>query len=622
LVITALATLSYAWGMSNFPLESFYAAAARSMSMSWKNFFYGAVDPFGTVTVDKLPGAFWIQALSVRLFGWHYWAVALPQVVAGALTVLVLYRVVRLLAGPKAGLLAACVMAVSPVTALLNRGNVSDSLLVLLTVLAADATVRATVTGRLRTLLLAGLWVGLAFQTKMLQAWLIVPALWATYLVAGPATLRRRLRSVAVASAVMVIVSLSWMSVVSAIPGHDRPYVDGTKDDSLFVQVFVYNGWARVGVHWDASDVADKYQPFQRVGHDENPEVGTVDIRASADRLLVGPFGRDDAWLLPASVLSGSALLVARRSKTRRDLLRAGVILWGGWLVTLGSFFSFGRYINSYYTAALTPAVAALFAVGLAECWRRRSLNGISRAILLAMVPLTTTYAVYLIPRHAGVAWWVDPGAGAVCVVAELTLVWSISGGVHSRRVGGFAVGSAAISMLLVPAITTGDVVAQGLGSFSTPYQSAAATRGTTTGPEFYQEQAARVDAIWDRAPKDRILQAVDTSFAAAPLIMLTGREFLPIGGVTGSNPSPSLKQLIHLVDTGRLSQFYIPVHPPGDDPRLDWVRSHCQNVDTLLHRTVISLGLYNCPSSSHVEVVPPTSQPVVASSARQVRSR
>src|ERR1700689_4890492 len=150
LAIAGCAGLSYGWGMGNFPLESFYGASARSMALSWKNFFFAAVDPSGTVTLDKLPGAIWLDALSVRIFGWHYWAVALPQVVEGVLTVLVLYRVVRLLSGPRSGLLAALILAASPESALLNRGNVSDSLLVLLTVLAADATVRAILNGRFR----------------------------------------------------------------------------------------------------------------------------------------------------------------------------------------------------------------------------------------------------------------------------------------------------------------------------------------------------------------------------------------------------------------------------------------------------------------------------------------
>jgi 4-amino-4-deoxy-L-arabinose transferase-like glycosyltransferase len=47
-----------------------------------------------------------VQALSLRGFGFHIWALVLPQVVEGAVTILVPYRAVRWLAGPVAGLTA------------------------------------------------------------------------------------------------------------------------------------------------------------------------------------------------------------------------------------------------------------------------------------------------------------------------------------------------------------------------------------------------------------------------------------------------------------------------------------------------------------------------------------
>ena len=187
MAIAAVAALSYAWGIGSVNLEPLYGSAARSMSESWSNWFFGAADPWGTVSLDKLPGAIWVQALSLRLFGFHLWAIVLPQVIEGTLTVLVLYRAVRRMAGPGAGLVAAAVLAVSPVTVLLNRANISDSLLILLLVLAADATSRALISGRVQSLMMAGVWVGLAFQTKMLQAWLVLPSLYLAYLVAAPA---------------------------------------------------------------------------------------------------------------------------------------------------------------------------------------------------------------------------------------------------------------------------------------------------------------------------------------------------------------------------------------------------------------------------------------------------
>ena len=64
--------------------------------------------------------------------------------------------------------------------------------------LAADAATAAFTTGRLAHLLVAGVWVGLAFQAKMLQAWLVLPALYLAYLLAGPApALSRRVGHVA-----------------------------------------------------------------------------------------------------------------------------------------------------------------------------------------------------------------------------------------------------------------------------------------------------------------------------------------------------------------------------------------------------------------------------------------
>ncbi len=133
-----VAGVAYGWQMGS-SIEIYYAAAARSMSMSWHDFVYGAFDPAGTISVDKLPGALWLEALSVRLFGVHTWAIALPQVLEGVLTILVLFRLVRRLAGAEAAIVAAAVLAICPAAVTLDRGNIPDTLLVLLLVLAADA---------------------------------------------------------------------------------------------------------------------------------------------------------------------------------------------------------------------------------------------------------------------------------------------------------------------------------------------------------------------------------------------------------------------------------------------------------------------------------------------------
>src|ERR1700678_3669440 len=152
--VAAVSAVFYSWNAAG-NREIYYAAAVRSMSMSWHNFLFASFDPAGTITLDKLPGAFWVQALSVRVFGVHAWALVLPQVVEGVARVLVLYRLVRRLAGDPAAILAALVFVLSPATVALNRGNVPDTLMILLVLLAADATARSAVTGRMRSLIWA-----------------------------------------------------------------------------------------------------------------------------------------------------------------------------------------------------------------------------------------------------------------------------------------------------------------------------------------------------------------------------------------------------------------------------------------------------------------------------------
>ena len=247
-LVLVVAGFAYGWRAQSVPLEPYYAAAVRAMAGSWPDFAFGAFDPAGTVTLDKLPGAFWLQALSVRAFGVSTWAIVLPQVVEGVLAVLVLYRIVRRLAGPEAGFDRRRGAGGEPGgRSRSTRGNISDPLMILLVLLAADAVCGALADGHWWRLALAGVWVGLAFQAKMLEAWLVLPALALTYLVAGPGAIGRRLGQAVVGGAVAITVSLSWMVAVSLVPAGSRPYVDGSSGNSLFEQVFVYNGLGRVG---------------------------------------------------------------------------------------------------------------------------------------------------------------------------------------------------------------------------------------------------------------------------------------------------------------------------------------------------------------------------------------
>lgn len=584
LAVTALAGLAYAWAINSAYLEPFYGAAARSMAMNWHNFFFGAADPWGTVTVDKLPGALWFQALSLRVFGFHVWAIVLPQVVEGMLTVLVLYRVVRRVAGAGAGLLAAVIMAGSPIVILLDRGNISDSLLILLLVLAADATTRAYTSGRLRPLLWAGVLVGFAFQTKMLQAWLVLPALYAAYLLAAPiAAFLRRLRDVALSAVATVAVSLSWMTAVTIVPASSRPYADGSCDNSVFSQVFGYNGLARVGVSGVFSH-AGCHAPSQWIvnlaRYSSEMQISTAGVNATWDRLLHGPFGHDGAWLLLPALASAIAVFVVRRREPRTDSRRAAAVLWCTWLVVLFAFFSAGRLINSYYLAALVPAVAALCAFGARLAWQRRRSRAVRAGLAVTMLA-TVAAVIALVPGYVGVRSW---------IIASLAVVGGLAAGIlfvslipRHASLWALSVGTvlAVVAIGLGSVWASGLVVMEELGPFDSPFATAAHNQVTRTYADDFPEQQKVLTQFTARLRPDTAANTIESTLGASNDILATGHEFLPVGGYTGEVSTPTLAQFIRYVAEGRVGFVNVATRPFTRSPDLRWVASHCRRLSS-----------------------------------------
>jgi 4-amino-4-deoxy-L-arabinose transferase-like glycosyltransferase len=640
--IAATAGLLYAWALGQGTLEYYYAAAVRSMSMSWHNFIFGAFDPAGTITLDKLPGAFWIQALSVRAFGFHPWAIVLPQAIEGVLTVLVLYHAVSRLAGKAAGLIAALVLAVSPATVALDRGNISDSLLILLLVLAADAVSGAITAGAENSralgegiggLVLAAVWVGLAFQTKMIQAWMVLPALGLAYLLCGPGSVGRRAVQLTVAGTLTALVSLSWMIAVSLVPQADRPYVDGSHNDSIFEQVFVYNGFGRFGdqtpqqllaalARSGSSGPASQPVPVQGqpspASGQPSPVSGSAPVGAASPstapapgsttieyapppesststgsgalptlpavpyRLLRGGLGRDTGWLIPAAFVVGVWGIASRRRQPRGDPLRACFILWGGWLVTLFAVFSAITTINAYYTAALSPAVAAIIGAGVVAAWSPEQ-TPVGRVIGLDVIVVgTMVYAVWLASASgAQVPGWLVPAVIAVGLAAVGITAWALVTGTSTWFAAALAAGL--IAVLLAPAVAAASVTVSRHGAFDIPFESAQTAQAVKRAgqtPALLEPSITQWQTRQDGAPD---VMAAQTVAVPSLIIYDRGIEALPIGGVDGTTPSPTLGQLQADI---RQSLFHLVWILADTDPRMQWIATHCAR---------LSLRFYLC---------------------------
>ena len=472
--IAAIAALLYARNITQAGLSPFYSIAVKSMSESWKAFFYGAFDPKATITIDKLAGSFLPQALSARIFGFHPWSLALPQVIEGVISVLVMYRVVRRWAGPVPGLLAAGIFAATPIAASMFGHSMEDGALTMCLVLAADSWQRAVMDARLRSLVWAGVWVGLGFQAKMLQAWMILPALGIGYLLAAPAGLGRRLRHLGVAGLVMLAVSLSWIALYTFTPAADRPYVDGSTNNSAIAMVFGYNGLERFGISFPGSVAAfgagraaaadlpadTVAVPGGRGATQRYNAGGFLGSSGGWTKLIDARFGPEIGWLYPLALLTLIAGLAWRGRARRTDQVRAGLVMWGTWLVTFGVIYSVMSNIpHTAYMASLAPPLAALSGMGMVLFWRWYRSGSPAGWLLPTAVALELAWAYYLWSRYPSFLPWALPIAIAAGVAAIVVMVAArLSPRVRGAVVGaGLAAGVAA--MLAAPVVWSASVL-------------------------------------------------------------------------------------------------------------------------------------------------------------------
>ena len=578
--ILVLATVLYVWALGDRALQPYYAAAVRSMTESPRAFFFGGFDPVGVISIDKTPFAFWVQGLGVWVFGYHWWAIALVQAIEGVTAVFVLHRVVRRWAGERPALLAALILALSPITVAIGRSNQADMLMVLMLLLAAYAVTRAVERAPDKGfgwLVLAGVFVGLAFFAKMLAAWIVLPALGLAYLVVigarwpvkrtakaelSHSTLLRLLVSGVVAGAV----SLAWPLLVGLWPAGDRPFVGSTTSNSVWDLIFGYNGFGRVsgGSIGSLGNVLGSF--------------GSAFSGAPGPTRLFGPdTGGQIGWLLPvalASVVGAAVVWFRTRGGTTGH--RAGWLMWSGWLVIAGLVFSFaGGIFHRYYTVELAPAIAATAAVGLSTAWGWYRAGKRAGLLLPAAILVTVGYAYYLLDQTPAWQPWLRYAVVIVGVLAALALV--------VRRVAprvALAAGLAAVlaaplaysvdTMLTPDTVFTqadpiaGPSTADTVASISAAFSANAAVQafasfmaGAQTMTTGQQEVLSYVTA---HAGGKRIQLAVELgSWGADPYLMNSSARVVAFGGYLGLDPAPTSAQLSDWATTGQLGYVLFP---------------------------------------------------------------
>ncbi|MDX6541516.1 MAG: hypothetical protein QOI71_3126 [Gaiellales bacterium] len=536
--ITALAAVLRLANFSQVPSNSFYDAAVRSMGLSWHNFFFGAFEPGGQVSIDKTPVDLWLQVASTKLFGFTPVAVRLPEAVAGVLAVALIYDLVRRLFGRTAGLGAAAALALLPISIVTAHSDTMDSVMMALDVLAAWLVVVGAQKRNPRFIVGAGAVLGLAFNVKIFEGLVVLPALGLLAWLAFDIPLRRRVRAIGAGLVAFVAVSLSWVTAASLAPG-THPWPIGSTNGSVWNVVFVFNGLDRLRGHASAAALRlDPPGPLRFLS------TGPVDYAT-----MVG------ATLVAAVVFGGLALALALASRSGRlggrdRLAVAGAVFFGVWLVVGVGMLSVAQRMQPRYLESVTPAIAALVGAGVAWLAARAHRR---RDCALALAAGAAVVAVAGVALVRPPAWATVAALAGACACAALAAA--------PRRTAAALAACALVAALSVPLASS---------------VSVARAHRSDAGLALTQPLALSTFLISHQGHA-RYEVASASVFRSSPLIVRDGRPILMLTSYSG-RPLLSAARLAQLVRAGDVRYVLLG---KGDccAPVLRWAHAHARKI-------------------------------------------
>jgi 4-amino-4-deoxy-L-arabinose transferase-like glycosyltransferase len=569
-LLTLLAAALRLYALSRVPVNPFYDAAVRSMAQSWHNFFFGAFEPGGSASIDKPPLDLWLQVLAVKVAGFSSTALKLPGALAGTAAVPLAYACVRRVAAPLPALACAAVLALLPASVITARSDTMDSVMMLLLVGVCWALLVWAQARRLRWLVLAAVLLGLAFNVKLFEALVPLPAFLAFLALVRP---RPRSRWLAAAAGALVAVSLCWLVAVSLAPS--RPFAIGSSHGSVWDATFVYNGLDRIT------------QPSRPSSFDANPLQGLV-IAARAASAPAGPvrlfqrsrvdFGGLVGTLLFAALLFGAlAVWPVRRRLLARTTENAAIVALGAWLLTGLVLFSFAGRVHPRYLEAFTPAVAFTLGAGLAAVCARRNVWVLIGALAACLLESAVAVGPSSLAR----------GGLLAGVVVFLMLAGALLLARHdSRRLGrwpswcgeGFVLCGALAALLAFPLARDVRIVREHSGvQAASPLLRPAEVAALSSYLRAHQAGA-------------RYEVAAAAPSAVSQLIVRDGHPVLLLTTLDG-RPLVTLAQLQREAAAGRVGYVLVhgrcPAHPyhvlPACSAAVRWVAAHGRDVTAQL---------------------------------------
>lgn len=552
--LLALTGALYLFGaLHNGMANSYYAAAVQAASQDWTAWLFGSLDAANYVSVDKPPLATMVMGLCARLFGFSSFSMLLPSVLAGVGSMWLVYAAVKRQFGFTSAVIAGATLMLTPVAALMFGFNNPDAILTLMLTASGYAFLRSLEGKRpLLWLGLAGLFTGLAFNTKMLQGLMVLPAMVLVYVVFAKPPIVTRFLHVMFAGVIAMMSTLWWSVLVWLTPAGSRPWVGSTNDNNIWSLIFGYNGLGRLlGGRGMGGGPGGGHGPG---GAGFGGQTGIF-------RIFNNDFGPNIAWLLVLALAGGGLLLWILRKTPRTNRGRAAVIFWMLWLLIHIVIFSMtSGVIHPYYVVVMAPAVAALVGISLPFLWgayvRRKPY-----AWLLPVLVGVTAATTVIILGYAGTMTWLMWIVGLLGLAGMIGLLVNL----YTPRwwLQNSAIAAALAACTLAPTVyTLATVNVAHTGSIPTAGPISTAMRGSNN--ETSQADSQLVQYLLRHQHSATWLVAVASANESAAIQLTSGQPVMAVGGFNGSDTPLTLEQFKQLVKDGKVNYYAISSHGRG----------------------------------------------------------
>jgi len=612
--ILLILVLSAILNFANLGIEgyanTYYAAGVKSMMMNLKNFFFISSDPSGFVTIDKPPLGFWIQTISAKIFGFSGWSIIFPQALAGVISVWLIYYLIKRSFGSLAGLVAALCLAVTPIFVAASRNNTIDNLLVLALILACLAISIAAEKGKLKYLIISLIFVGIGFNIKMVEAYMVAPAIYITYLLSNAIPLKKRVKHLIVGTVVLLLVSLSWALVVDLTPAANRPFVGSSTNNSVMELIIGHNGLERIGLGGKSRTGDQNNLRDQRQGQGRNQGQMPGDFSRDKDQggfssenknmpgSNAGGFGGmgnssktgivrlfsnnnlsdQISWLLPFALLGFLAAAIREKLKAPFDnRKKLDLILWFTWLLPECIYFSFTKgSFHTYYLTTMAPSIAALVGIGLTAMWELYKEGGWKSWLLPAAFIVNGTVEILILSYNYGRASGYKTIILVTAILAFISSIVLAVVNIIKRRRNTLENSNreanannykfrknTTLNKALVSVALIGLLIAPTVWSF-TPMFYKMNGSSPSAGLELSSNRQGEDSGITNDSKLIKFLEANKTTekyLVAVPsamtyasdLILKTGEPVMTIGGFSGSDKIITVDQFKQLVNRGSI---------------------------------------------------------------------